>query len=451
MHDSVYAFDAQTYGILWQVSLGQSQSSSDVGCSDVEPEYGIAATPVITRSGAGSATIYLVAATEPSPYSFHTQIHALNLATGADSTAPVEIGPSSKLSNGQTIAFDPQNQWTRTGLVLSNSTIYMGVGSHCDQNANNISGWVLGFNAATLAPAGQFNTIQTNQSYKLSSMWMSGFSPAVDGSGNLFGSTGNGAVTFGSGAQNYGESVLSLPPSLSALNGTFTPSDYQQLNNSDGDLGSGGVMLVPAQSGQQAPPMALIMGKESTNGVTFMYLLNATKLGGLQSSTNPPLQRLTLNGYGCWCGPTYFAGPNGGVVYYQIQSDVVRSYSVSTGAQPSLTQVAAGTSTAGWGGSFPVGSSNGTTAGSAMIWLVKRGNMSLQLEAYNADALGAPLYQDNAGIWSHDSRGVVSPLVANGRVYVGAYKTVTVWGLTGSTNAATPKKPGVKKQKAKRR
>jgi hypothetical protein len=44
-HNSVYAYDAQTYALLWHINLGPSQSSADVGCGDVEPEYGIMGIP----------------------------------------------------------------------------------------------------------------------------------------------------------------------------------------------------------------------------------------------------------------------------------------------------------------------------------------------------------------------------------------------------------------------
>ncbi len=64
-HDTVYAFDAQTYATLWQVSLGTSQKTNDVGCGDVQPEYGISSTPVIVRSAANAATLYIVAEKEP--------------------------------------------------------------------------------------------------------------------------------------------------------------------------------------------------------------------------------------------------------------------------------------------------------------------------------------------------------------------------------------------------
>ena len=78
-HNSVYAFDARSYARLWHVQLGPPQSTATVGCDDVRPEYGISGTPVIVRTGPGSATIYLVAATEPQTGAFVTRLHALNL------------------------------------------------------------------------------------------------------------------------------------------------------------------------------------------------------------------------------------------------------------------------------------------------------------------------------------------------------------------------------------
>jgi hypothetical protein len=119
------------------------------------------------------------------------------------------------------------------------------------------------------------------------------------------------------------------------------------------------------------------------------------------------------------------------MVYVQRDSDVLDAFSVSTGQHPALTQVASGTSAAGYGGSLPIVSSNGGNSGSGIVWLVRRGATE-QLEAYDAMALGSPIFSANAGTWSNTSYGnsFVTPLEANGRVYVPAYKTVTVFGLT---------------------
>lgn len=427
-HNSVYAYDAQTYKVLWQVNLGVSQSTSDVGCWDVQPEYGISSTPVIVRTAANAATIYLVAATEPASYSFHTQLHALNLATGADVITPVEIAPTATISGGGgSIGFDPQNQWSRASLAYSNGSIYVSIGSHCDNNAGSISGWMLRYNTG-LQLEHAFNTVEVSQGYELASIWMSGFAPAIDGSGNVFAVTGNGAFSKAPNPRDYGESVLKLTKTLGRVVSTFTPASYQQLNDDDTDFGSGGVMLIPTVSGQVAPPMAVAMGKDAV-----LYLLNQNKLGGLKKGDVGALQaqRLGGSGGGTWGGPAYYGSPAGGLVYAQISGDVVRAFSVSTGSTPALTQVAAGTTGAGYGGSMPIVSSNGATAGTGVVWLVRRGSTE-QLEAYDAVKLGSPLFSANAGVWSNPSYGnsFVTALEANGRVYVPAYKTVTVFGLT---------------------
>jgi hypothetical protein len=425
-HNSIYAYDARTYALLWKVNLGASQSTADVGCGDVHPEYGISSTPVIVRSGPNAATVYVVAATEPAKLSFHTQLHALDLGTGADITPPVEIAPSAPLSGGGTIGFDPQNQWNRASLAYSKGSVYVGIGSHCDHNASAISGWMLQYDGASLNLQNAFNTIEASQGYELSSIWMTGFAPAVGAKGDLFLVTGNGAFSQKPAPRDYGESVLKLTSDL-GVKSTFTPASWQQLNNGDVDFGSGGVMLLPVVDGQTAPPMAVAMGKSA-----ILYLLNQDKLGGLKSGDTGALQAVHVgnSGSGTWGGPAYYASPTGGLVYAQINSDVLRAFSVTTSAKPTLTQVATGTVAGGYGGSLPIVSSNGATAGTGVVWLIHRGT-STSLEAYDATKLGAPLFTAPTGSWSSSSgNAFLTPLEANGRVYAPGYQTVTVFGLT---------------------
>src|SRR5579871_1723107 len=61
-HDSVYAFDADNGALLKQVSLlGAGELTSDSrGCSEVIPEIGITATPVIDTQMGLHGTIYVV-------------------------------------------------------------------------------------------------------------------------------------------------------------------------------------------------------------------------------------------------------------------------------------------------------------------------------------------------------------------------------------------------------
>jgi hypothetical protein len=423
-HDSVYAFDAQTAAKLWQVSMGTPQTTASVGCGDVHPEYGISSTPVIVRSAANAAVLYLVAATEPTPNQFVTSLHALNVATGADLTTPVVIAPSATLSNGSTISFDPHNQWSRAGLAFDNGGLYIGIGSHCDNNAGAITGWLLRYNARLQFQAG-FHTIETPGGTELASIWMTGFAPAIDGDGNVFVVTGNG--NFTRGAKDWGESVLKLPPTLAAVKSWFTVADYNNLNGGDQDFGSGGVMLLPPVAGQTAPPMAVAMGKAST-----LYLLNQTRLGGLSQGDAGALQAQSGHGNGLWGGPAYYNGPSGPTVFTQTGQDVLRAWAVATGTTPSLTNTATGTSHAGYGGSLPIVSSNGATAGTGVVWLIDRAAEPFSIEAYDAVRLGAPIFSAQVGTWSNASQGnpFLTPLEANGHVYAPGYQVVRVYGLT---------------------
>src|SRR5262249_51578165 len=157
---------------------------------------------------------------------------------------------------------------------------------------------------------------------------------------------------------------------------------YTSLNNADLDFGSGGVMLLPVQAGQTAPPMVVAMGKDAT-----LYLLDRTKLGKTHPGDKGALQatKLAGSGSGVWGGPASYTGPSGEVVFYQLSGGPMRAFSVNTGSNPKLTQFAQGTTTSGNGGSTPIVSSNGSAA--AVVWTIRRGN-PMTLEAYDASSLG---------------------------------------------------------------
>jgi hypothetical protein len=82
-------------------------------------------------------------------------------------------------------------------------------------------------------------------------------------------------------------------------------------------------------------------------------------------------------------------------------------------------------------------SSNGTTAGTAIAWALKTpGNSGGTITLYAFDALKmTTLYSGAAGNWtvgsgaSYIAGALVSPLVANGRVYVPTDGSVAVFGL----------------------
>lgn len=416
-NDTLYEFDADTYALLNSRNFGPAQNSNDVGCSDIEPQYGITSTPVIDPS---TGTIYLVAANEPHQGKFHATLHALDIGTLADTQKPVNIAASVQLSNGQTVNFDPQNQQSRTSLAFNSGSLYVGIGSHCDNNAGATVGWLLKYNGS-LTQTAAFPTVDDSAGYMLSSVWMSGYPSAIGASGNVITVTGNGAFDAASGGHNYGESVIAVDPNLGGVLSYFTPLDWANLNNGDTDFGSGGVMLLPPQQASTAD-VAVAMGKAS-----MLYLVNQDALGGLGT----PLQAIKAGGGGVWGGPAFYSGPSGQFVYYQTGGSVLRAYKVKVTNRGKVRLVAksAGISSAGYGGSSPVVSSDAQEPGTGIVWLVER-NSTLTLEAYDASNLANMLFSGPAGTWQNpENNGFVTPLVANGKVYVPATGTVTVFGL----------------------
>jgi hypothetical protein len=103
---------------------------------------------------------------------------------------------------------------------------------------------------------------------------MSRYGIAADSTGNLFFATGNSGPGTYDGVRNIQESVAKVDPQLVNLLGIFTPSIEDLLDKLDGDLSSGGVLLLPTQPGP-FPALAVTAGKEG-----MMYLLNRASLGG---------------------------------------------------------------------------------------------------------------------------------------------------------------------------
>jgi hypothetical protein len=433
-HNSVYAYDANNFSLLWHVNFGQAQQFLDVGCADVQPEYGITSTPVIMRKSNNSATLYVVSAVEPRAFDFHTFIYAIDLRTGQNAVdpntgkeiSPKEIAPSATLSDHSQLNLNPQNQWSRAGLAYNNGAIYVSIGSHCDNDAVKISGWLLKY-SETLDLTGTFHTISTPMQRGLASIWMTGFAPAIDDAGNLFVATGNGDV---SPPNDYGQSVLKLDSKNLEVVDYFTPSNYSTLNIKDGDFGSGGVTLFSTDSAGSKKDVAAAIGKDPV-----LYLLDQANLGKNQTNDAGVIQALrvkpcqySIQCRGVWGGVAIFQSESGLVLYAQAEHDILRSYLVVGTSSPSLTPSAEGVTKAGYGGSIPIISSNGGNNG--VVWLLAR-TTPIELEAYDATSLGPPLSSANVGPWSNPGYGnsFLTPMVANGRVYAAAYNVVKVFGL----------------------
>src|ERR1700722_12938937 len=197
--DMVYAFDADSFALLWQQSvLGANESpSDDRGCGNISPTIGVTATPVIDRSAGPNGTIFLVSMSKDSSNNYHHRLHALDLITHAElNGGPTEIhasvsGTGTSNSNG-VVTFNPSSYEERAALLLLNGIIYTTWTSHCD--APNYTSWVIGYTESTLQQKSVLNLTAngTLQSGRDGGIWMAGSGPAADSSGFVYLLVGNG-------------------------------------------------------------------------------------------------------------------------------------------------------------------------------------------------------------------------------------------------------------------
>ncbi|HZW92554.1 MAG TPA: hypothetical protein VFF64_06245 [Candidatus Eremiobacteraceae bacterium] len=429
-NDTVYSIDASAGTVLVSNHLG-TPVSWPLGCNNNGPNVGINSTPVIDIS---TNTLYLIAYTQDSTGPAY-RLHALDLGNLTDKMTPRIVGASHTLTDGTTFTFNATYQRQRPGLLMANGNIYAGFGSFCDFSANLSRGWLLGWNASTLAPlsANRVNDIQATSpnSFFLSSIWMSGYGPAADDSGNVLFVTGNSdyAGTTYDGVSNIQESVVKISSDLTTVVGLFTPSNQATLDEGDTDFGSGGVLVLPDQPGSM-PHLAVAAGKYGT-----MYFMNEDKLGGYSTTKNN-----VLGSYGvgpCWCGESYFVDPNDGLArVVSSGSNHVEVWKLQTSPKATLTRVAQSNAivTGQSGGFFTSVSSNGNS--NPIIWALSRPVSakltSTVLHAFNPEAVGGmtQIFRYVTGPWPYYSGDLNQvPVVANGKVYVATYKELQIFGL----------------------
>ena len=426
-HDSVYAFDADRGAVLWQVSLlGPGEAPSDsLGCPQVSPEIGVTATPVIDRT---RGILYVVAMSTNGAGAYFQRIHAVSISTGAELFGgPMEIQASypgtGDNSSGGEVVFDPRQYNERAGLVLANGIVFTTWASHCDFRP--YTSWVIGFDANTLAESQVLNLTPNGNS---AAIWMSGTAPAADASGNVFLLNGNGTfdttlTPTGFPAQNdFGNCLVKLSTS-----GTLKVTDYFTMfntvneSNTDEDFGSGGVMLVPDISDNRGGvhQLAVAAGKDA-----HIYIVDRNSLGRFNSSANNIYQdisgALSNSVYGM---PAYFNG----TLYFGAVGDHLQSFQFSD-AKLSTAPVGSTSTSFMYPGTTPTVSASGNNNG--VVWAVENSNPAV-LHAYDATDLSRELYNSNqAGTRDNFGAGnkFITPVVVNGKVYVGTSNGVAVFG-----------------------
>jgi hypothetical protein len=430
-HDSVFAFDAGSGAMLWQVSLlGAGETPSDnLGCSQVTPEIGITATPVIDRSRGTQGAMYVVAMSKDSAGQYHQRIHALDISSGAELFGgPTNIAASfpgtGDGSSGGNVIFDPRQYNERPGLLLLNGTVYTTWGSHCDFRP--YTSWVIDFDANTLARTQVLNLTPNGSD---GGIWMSGTAPAADSSGNIFLMDGNGTFETTLNANgfpnlgDFGNCFLRI-----ATTGGLTVADYFTMfntvaeSNQDEDLGSGGALVLPdvTDNSGQEHHLAVGAGKDA-----HIYVVDRDSMGKFNPNANNNYQdiagALSNSVYGM---PAYFDN----TVYFGAVGDSIKGFTISN-AKLSTVAAMSSSNTFGYPGATPSISSSGTNYG--IVWAVENSSPAV-LHAYDAGNLSHELYNSNqSGTRDHFGVGnkFITPTIVNGRVYVGTGSGVAVFGI----------------------
>ncbi len=453
--DSVFAFDADSNGgidanPLWSVSL----LTNTTPAGTLQSNFGVTGTPVIDLS---KNMMYLVSSeTRGSAAIF--RLHAIDITTGAEKLGgPVQIqGSIAGTGNGSTggvLAFDATYQYQRPGLLLLNGKLYMAIGSIADNGPYH--GWIFSYNESTLQ---QINIYCSAPNGTGDGIWMSGSGLAAEVNnpakpdGRMFISTANGTYSASypyNNTMSLGMSIvdLDLTGGVMTAEDEFTPYNEAILDAQDGDVGSGGVVLLPTQtlgSGSTLQPLVQI-GKSGA-----FYILNRNNLGGYNSAgdsqivqeVQTPQSGFQNWGAGVWGstaywnGNIYSGGTNPGV------DNSLTAYSFVNG-QMSSTPTSQSAEKFGTPSPTPSISANGTQGG--IVWAIDTNGIYTGgpqvLVAFDATNLAHTLYSTNSNLSRDNPGGAVKytvPTIANGKVYVGAAYRLSVFGLLGSTPTAPP-------------
>lgn len=428
--NTIYGLDPRTGAQRWHRNVGTPWNPADLSCGDISPSVGITGTPVVDPT---TDTMYFLdktyASGDSGPAAWYA--HAVDITTGAE-RAHFPVLVRGTAANDRHQVFDATHELERPGLLLLGGVVYAAFGAHCDRTP--YQGWVVG-----VSTRGSLTTLWTAEagSGDEGGIWQSGSGLVSDGPGQILLATGNGKVpsvpTPGkTPPQALGQAVVRLAVqgdgSLRATD-FFTPYDAQTLNGWDADVGAGGPAALPPEFGTPAHPHLLVeVGKQG-----YVYLLDRDNLGGMSegpSGGDAALDRVGPDG-GVWGRPSAWPG-DGGYVYITTASAGNTGYGTAgalhaykygldgTG-RPTLSLVGHSADAFGLSSSPAAVSSDGTTSGSALVWVVYAPSgtgVGAQLRAYDPVPVNGILHL--VGSWPiGTSSKFTPPTIDRNEVYVG--------------------------------
>jgi hypothetical protein len=403
-------------------------------------------TPVIDPT---SQTVYVVAMTQESAGYFY-RLHALNLTTGGEQTnSPVSIQASITNQKGAVVTFSAISHTQRAGLVLNGGNVYVGFASQCDQG--NWWGWLMSYNASSLNQNAVFNTTPDGSQ---GGIWMSGGAPAIDSSGSLFFSTGNGTFDDTNDSvppvpplNDFGMSFLKLNPTTLAVQDFYTPSQQAGWSNEDLDISAAGVTVLPDGTGPSAHPNILLGADKQGH----LWQIDREQMQRFSRTSDNVVQFLALpnlvqcvQSYCLYATPAYWN--TNSTVYVAVSDGPLMALPLTNGLfQVTSANVAVPASQSNevyqYPGPTPVVSAS--PSGNGIVWVLDNHANGTTLDdpngvqgpailrAYDATNLATTLYSSST--LAADAAGpavkFTLPVVANGHVYVAGVQQLTVYGL----------------------
>ncbi len=227
------------------------------------------------------------------------------------------------------VTHDPTREKIAGGLNVADGELIV-VTDGYDGDAPSYQGHVVTIDPASGRITHVFNTLCSNIRTLIdppsrchasdSAIWGRPGSIIEPGSGNILVTTGNGPFN---GRNDWGDSVLELSPSLRLLH-NWTPTDAQQLNAQDTDLGSTEPALLPGGTG-----LAVQGGKSGVLSLLDLRRLDGTS-GPAGPRTGGELQRIDAPGAAqVFSQPAVWRAPGGRVYVFVADGAGTAAYTLA--------------------------------------------------------------------------------------------------------------------------
>jgi outer membrane protein assembly factor BamB len=249
-NNTVYALSSSTGAVVWSHHIASPVPASSLPCGDITPNVGITGTPVIDPS---RSELFVVADELVQGVPAHMLVGLSTSAGTVEMTQNVDP-PGAK----------PAALLQRTGLTLDAGRVVFALGGNFG-DCSTYRGRVGAVSETGETPS--FFTVDAAAGQSQGAIWMGGAAPAVDASGNIWVTAGNGSVTSAGQPYDDSDAALELSPSLQLLQ-YFAPTTWAQDNADDLDLSVEPTLLSNGQ--------VVISGKSR-----IIDLLDGTHLGGI--------------------------------------------------------------------------------------------------------------------------------------------------------------------------